>query len=133
ARARERGLPAERRAGAGRERHPIPRHGGGTRSRLRAGAGDAIGPLMRPPSPFGILAVLVAAVAAWLLLFALPRWYGRETPQAPASSDAPAQAEAARRINATLFYVSEDGMNLVGVAREVPHAGIPSDQARRIV
>jgi spore germination protein GerM len=88
---------------------------------------------MRRPSPFGILAVLVAAVAAWLLLFALPRWYGRETPQAPASSDAPAQPEAARRINATLFYVSEDGMNLVGAAREVPYASTPGEQARRVV
>ena len=46
-------------------------------------------------------------------------------PSAPASD--------VRRITATLFYISEDGLSLVPVQREVPFAAAVGDQARAIV
>lgn len=74
---------------------------------------------------------VVAVVGIWLLFFALPKWYG---PQRPGEvPEGPKPAEAIRRITATLFYVSADGLNLVGVQREVPFGGTTADQARRIV
>jgi spore germination protein GerM len=87
---------------------------------------------MRRPSPFSVLAVLLTLVAAWFLLIALPRWYGRDQPQAVPAS-APDEPEDGRRITATLFYISEDGMHLVGAQREVPYESSPTEQARRIV
>jgi spore germination protein GerM len=77
------------------------------------------------------LIVIVAAAGIWLLFFALPRWYGPRQPEEP--PDATKSAEAVRRITATLFYVSADGLNLVGVQREVPFGSTAADQARRIV
>ena len=89
---------------------------------------------MRRPSPFVILAVVLAAVITWLLLVFLPNRYGPgrvTTPAAPASD--PAQPDASKRITATLFYISEDGMRLAGVKREIPFGATPTEQARRIV
>ena len=52
----------------------------------------------------------------------------------PASPSGPAAvAGDARKITATLYYVSEDGMALVGVKREVPFGETVVDQARQIV
>jgi spore germination protein GerM len=52
---------------------------------------------------------------------------------APGSAPAASTASAARKITATLFYVSDDGMTLTGVQREVPFAdGVPL-QARAII
>jgi spore germination protein GerM len=87
-------------------------------------------------------AVAIAALAVivgWLLFVALPRWY-RPKPQAPAAAaaqqpsrvDAP-QTPAARKITATLYYLSDDGMSLVGAQREVPYAADVAEQARAIV
>jgi spore germination protein GerM len=81
----------------------------------------------------------LAIVAVWMLFVVLPRWY-RPKPQAPAASggatvphvDAP-KPPAARKITATLYYVSNDGMSLVGAQREVDYAAAVADQARAIV
>jgi len=77
--------------------------------------------------------VAVAAFGVWLLFFALPRRYGSsagDPPAAPASGPA---AAPERKINATLYYIAEDGMALVGVQREVPFGEPIAEQARRIV
>ncbi len=87
---------------------------------------------MRRPPPFAALAVLLAIAIAWVLLVVLPRWYGPRTPAAVAES-VPAQAEAARKITATLFYISEDGLRLVSAKREVPYGASTGEQARRIM
>jgi len=50
---------------------------------------------------------------------------------APVAS--PAQAAPGRKIKAQLFYVSEDGMRLVGVEQDVAYAEQPVDQAREIL
>ncbi len=47
---------------------------------------------------------------------------------------APAAAPGAeRKITATLYYISEDGLSLVGVQREVPFGEPVDEQARRII
>lgn len=81
----------------------------------------------------GVALVAITAIGIWLLLFALPRWYGGERPAAPAQSEqATGQAES-RKIRATLFYVSSDGTRLVTVEREVPYGAGTMEQARRIL
>jgi hypothetical protein len=87
---------------------------------------------MRRPSLFVALGVLAALIATWLLLIALPRWYGPRAPQ-PAEAGAPPQQEPERKITATLFYISQDGLRLVSTKREVPFGANTSDQARRIL
>ena len=82
-----------------------------------------------------LAAIAILAVAgAWFLFVALPRWYGERAPADAAGAPAPAApAIAQRKITATLYFVSEDGMSLVGVQREVPFAEPIVEQARQIV
>ena len=73
--------------------------------------------LRRAAPVIGIAAV--AIVGAWLLFYWLPRWRSQPAaPAAPAGTQGP--AVPGRKITATLYYISEDGMSLVGVQREVP-------------
>ena len=73
-----------------------------------------------------------AALLWWLLFVALPGWF-REDPVPAVASAAPATAAAQRKITATLFFISEDGMSLVPVQREVSFAEPVVEQARQIV
>jgi germination protein M len=74
----------------------------------------------------------VAAVGAWLLFVALPRWYGAAPGgQAETGSARPPAAE--RKITATLYFISEDGLSLIGAQREVPFGEPIAEQVRRIV
>jgi spore germination protein GerM len=79
-------------------------------------------------------AVAIAAIAiaaGWLLFVGLPRWYGsRPLAESAAARNAPA---AERKITATLYYISEDGLALVGVQREVPFGEPVDQQAQRIL
>jgi hypothetical protein len=77
-------------------------------------------------------AVIVALAAVWTIFTMAPRWY--RTP-ASATAAAPAAAPSApeRRINATLYYISEDGLSLPGIQREILFAEPIVEQARRIV
>jgi spore germination protein GerM len=78
----------------------------------------------------GIIVVFLAAV--WGVFSLAPRW--RATPAAPAGTVRPAAAQAAeRKIKATLYFVSEDGLSLVAAEREIPFADPIVEQARRIV
>lgn len=82
-----------------------------------------------------LVAVAVTAVGAaggWILFVGLPSWYGPR-PAAPASAPAAAAPVPERRITATLYFVSEDGMSLVGAQREIPFGDPIVEQARRIV
>jgi spore germination protein GerM len=77
----------------------------------------------------------VIAVTAIVVVLAVRR---KPAPVAlaPASvaAVAPAPAPSAgKKIKAQLFYVSDDGMRLVGVERDVPYAEKPVDQAREIL
>jgi hypothetical protein len=86
-----------------------------------------------------IAGILLVALAGGLVLFVgLPRWYAPR-PEASAAASTPSgpvtqpPAAAARKITATLFYVSEDGMTLTGTQREVPFGATVPEQARAIV
>jgi spore germination protein GerM len=78
-----------------------------------------------------VIAIALAAIAGGA-------WIAVRLRQPPAStgaaSAAPASASsaAARKITATLYYVSEDGMSLVGVQREVLFGDSVLEQARQI-
>ncbi len=78
-----------------------------------------------------------ALLAAWVLFFGLPRWYNarRAAAVTVAGSGGAAQpgTTAVRKITATLFYVSEDGMTLTPAQREVPFSPDVAAQARAIV
>jgi spore germination protein GerM len=74
---------------------------------------------------------LVAIAGGWWLALRL-RQPPAQNGSAPAPT-APASTVAARKITATLYYVSEDGMSLVGVQREVPFGEGVLEQARQVV
>jgi len=68
----------------------------------------------------------------WMVAAVAPRVPRRGTPPAaPPAATAPAGPE--RKIKATLYYISEDGLSLPGVQREVAFADPIEEQARRIV
>ena len=84
-----------------------------------------------------IAAVLAfVIVAGWVLFIGLPKWYGPKAPAPTPSATTPdtaAATAAARKITATLYYVSDDGMALNAVQREVPYGATVAEQARAIV
>ena len=53
-----------------------------------------------------------AAVAAWVLFVGLPRWYPPDTPPT-ATGATPGTPTDGELVDATLFYISDDGMWLV--------------------
>lgn len=78
-----------------------------------------------------IVGAVLLGIGLWLVLALLPGILSRQ-PDEPATA-APVNAADARRIQATLFYVSDDGAELVSVVRDVPFGATPAEQARRIV
>ena len=79
-----------------------------------------------------VIAIALAAIAGgWWLAVRLRG--GPPAPTTTVSSSTAAPAADARKITATLYYVSEDGMSLVGVQREVPYGEGVIEQARQIV
>lgn len=80
---------------------------------------------------WAVVVLLVAgAVAAAFVL--LPRWYAETAEPPSAAAEAPT-SPATPKIKARLFYLSEDGLQLVAVEREVPFGEGTLLQARRIV
>lgn len=80
------------------------------------------------------VSVVLAAVAAWWILFvAVPRMYRTRTPDAAPAAQQPGPPAAERKITATLFFISEDGMSLQPVQREVAFGEPVTEQARRII
>jgi hypothetical protein len=76
-----------------------------------------------------LVAALAGAIVAAFVL--LPRWYADANE--PSASAEPVAAPATPRIKAQLFYVSEDGLRLDAVEREVAFGEGTLLQARRIV
>ena len=81
----------------------------------------------------GSLVVLVIVALVWMVSAIAPRMPVRNTPAAPTPAAAPAPTGPERKITATLYYISEDGLSMPGVQREVPFADSIAEQARRIV
>jgi hypothetical protein len=86
--------------------------------------------MFRRAIPAAAVAV-IAIIGGWILFVGLPRWYAKPATTAPPPSARP--AEPVRKITAMLYFISEDGMSLVGVQREVPFGEPIVEQARRIV
>jgi len=90
-----------------------------------------------PPSSKRGLSVAIAVVIAGLIVGAgavallLPHWLA--SPPAADAGTSPAATSDARTIHAVLFYVSDDGSELIEVSREVAFGETPVDQARSIV
>jgi hypothetical protein len=80
----------------------------------------------------GGLVALLLALGVWLVVTALPTLL-QSTPGATATTDTSGTAGDVRRIQATLFYVSNDGSSLLPTSREVVYGATPAAQARHIV
>jgi hypothetical protein len=77
--------------------------------------------------------VLLLGLGIWLVSSRLSRWLN-STPSSNAPSATTGSAGAdARRIQATLFYVSADGSGLVPATHDVVFGATPAEQVRRIV
>jgi len=79
-----------------------------------------------------VIVALFAGLGIAAMLYVAPRWTAEDTEAAPAAATT-APATAQRKITATLYYVSEDGLSLVGLTREVPFGEPATEQARAIV
>lgn len=93
----------------------------------------------RRAAAYGALAAF-AVFSAWVLFFFLPHRYAVRSQAKQAAAEqstqtprASAPAPGVRKISATLFYVSQDGMSLVQVPREVAYGATPTEQARAIL
>jgi len=80
----------------------------------------------------GSLVVLVVVVLIWVITAIAPRVPVRSAPVAASPAPA-APAGPERKIKATLYYISEDGLSLPAVQREVAFADSIEEQARRII
>jgi Sporulation and spore germination len=88
---------------------------------------------MTRPKPIVAVGLVVAAAAiAWLVFTGVARLYSPR-PADPAAAAPPPSTGAERKINATLFFVSEDGFALVGAQREIPFGEAIAEQARHII
>ncbi|HUF23872.1 MAG TPA: GerMN domain-containing protein [Vicinamibacterales bacterium] len=87
--------------------------------------------MTRPSNRVIAAGAAALALLVWLLFWGVPSWMDRGPGASRPSADAP--ASEARRINATLFFVSTDAQGLVAVPREVPYGATPAEQARHIV
>lgn len=77
-----------------------------------------------------LVAITVSTLVAAAFVF-VPRWYA-DTGESSAVVETPGPPASAK-IKARLFYVSEDGLQLMAVEREVPFGDGTLAQAQRIV
>src|SRR6187399_815191 len=94
------------------------------------------GPRTRPTASRGrwiaiAAGVLVLILGIWLAVTKLPQWLTTPDTAAPATS-ATAASEA-RRIQAVLFHVADDGTSLVGETVAVPYGSTTVEQLRYLV
>ncbi|MCL4813965.1 MAG: GerMN domain-containing protein [Vicinamibacteraceae bacterium] len=79
----------------------------------------------------GLLGVLVALGIGWFVARVLLENGADDA--APATAATAAGEPDARKIRANLYYVSEDGLRLVAVERDVPFGADTAEQARRLL
>ena len=71
-------------------------------------------------------------LGVWLVFAQLPGLL--TTPEGgPPAPESPSTVVEARRIQAALFYVADDGTALVPVSRDVVYGATPAEQARRLI
>lgn len=78
----------------------------------------------------GIAALLIGV---WLVSARLPGWLTQPDGGTGSTADATGSAAESRRIQATLFYVSDDGLTLVPTSRDVLYGATQVEQVRRLV
>jgi hypothetical protein len=72
-------------------------------------------------------------LGVWLVSTGLPRWLTQPDADSASTADAAGSTAESRRIQATLFYVADDGLTLVPTSRNVLYGATPVDQARRLI
>jgi germination protein M len=77
--------------------------------------------------------VALLGIGVWLVVAKLPSFLTGQQQTATKSTAAPGVPGESRKIQATLFYVSEDGAELVPVSRDVAYGQSAAEQARHIV
>ncbi len=77
--------------------------------------------------------VMLASGGIWLLFVALPSWYPDEEVAIAAGERAPSMPSDGETVEATLFYVSDDGMRLVGIKQPLEQQPETAAQARVII
>jgi hypothetical protein len=93
-----------------------------------------------------LLGAALALVIGWVWFGGVPRWSSPQAPPpatpptgvvphatAPTATASLPAAEDSRKIRATLFYVAENGVQLVAIDREVGYADETSEQARLLI
>ena len=80
-----------------------------------------------------IVFVAAALGGAWVLFVGLPRWYPDEGPAVSAGGVDDRGAAVGAQTVSTLYYISGDGMRLVGVPRRLARRANPTAQARAIL
>jgi hypothetical protein len=80
-----------------------------------------------------VAGIISLGLGVWLVVARLPDWLaGADAPpSAQQAQTGPVSAE--RKIQAQLFYVTEDGAELQPLTLEVPYGATPAEQARRII
>jgi spore germination protein GerM len=89
-------------------------------------------PFTRRALGLSIAGGVALALGVWLVLTKLPALLTTPPGDQPAPTSTAATGEA-RKIHVTLFYVADNGSELVLSNAEVPFGGTPAEQARRIV
>ena len=80
------------------------------------------------------LVVALAIAVSLALGYGVVRWWmARTRATAPSAVVTPAPSVPVRKIRARLSYISDDGMRLVPVEREVPFGATPTEQATALV
>jgi predicted secreted protein len=79
------------------------------------------------------LGIVALIVGVWIVSVRLPGWLTRPDVGAVSTDGTTGTAAESRRIQATLFYVAEDGTTLVPTSRNVPYGATPVEQARRLI
>ena len=79
--------------------------------------------------------VVLLGLGFWLVWWQLPAWLRRTEGGGPAATttEGPVQAGETRRIQALLFYVTDDGSELQAATHEVLYGATPVEQARHII
>jgi spore germination protein GerM len=72
-------------------------------------------------------------IGVWLVFAKLPSFLQQQEAAGGTTPATAAKSGDARKIQATLFYVTEDGAELMPVGREVLYGASPSEQAKYIV
>ena len=82
-----------------------------------------------------LLGIVALLVGVWLVSTGLPRWLTRPDADTPATvgDEASGPTAETRRIQATLFYVADDGVSLAPTSRNVAYGSTPVEQARMLV